>query len=48
MTIDIEVAGLGDDNVGNTSANCMRQVTGVELVLTCLSAHGVRRPHPAL
>jgi dephospho-CoA kinase len=32
MTIDIEVAGLGD--ASEYVANCMRQVTGVELVLT--------------
>jgi hypothetical protein len=32
MTIDIEVAGLGD--TAEYVANCMRQITGVELVLT--------------
>jgi acetolactate synthase small subunit len=33
LAIDIEIAGLGDDTVEYV-ANCMRQVTGVELVLT--------------
>jgi len=32
LTIDIEVAGLGD--TAEYVANCMRQITGVELVLT--------------
>jgi len=32
LTIDIEVAGLGD--AAEYVANCLRQVTGVELVLT--------------
>ena len=33
LTIDIEIAGLERDTVEYV-ANCMRQVTGVELVLT--------------
>jgi len=32
LTIDIEVAGLGD--TAEYVANCMRQIAGVELVLT--------------
>jgi acetolactate synthase regulatory subunit len=32
LTIDIEVAGLGD--AAEYVANCLRQITGVELVLT--------------
>jgi hypothetical protein len=32
LTIDIEVAGLGD--TAEYVANCMRQISGVELVLT--------------
>jgi hypothetical protein len=32
LTIDIEVAGLGD--TADYVANCMRQIAGVELVLT--------------
>jgi acetolactate synthase small subunit len=32
LTIDIEVAGLGD--AADYVANCVRQITGVELVLT--------------
>ena len=33
LTVDIEMAGL-DRNTVEYVANCMRQVTGVELVLT--------------
>ena len=32
LTIDIEVAGLGD--AAEYVANCLRQITGVEIVLT--------------
>jgi len=32
LTVDIEVAGLGD--TAEYVANCMRQISGVELVLT--------------
>ena len=32
LTIDIEVAGLGE--ASEYVANCLRQITGVELVLT--------------
>jgi hypothetical protein len=32
LTIDIEIAGLGD--TAEYVANCMRQVPGVEIVLT--------------
>jgi hypothetical protein len=32
LTIDIEVAGLGD--ASDYIANCLRQITGVEVVLT--------------
>lgn len=32
LTIDIEVAGLGD--TADYVANCLRQITGVEVVLT--------------
>jgi acetolactate synthase small subunit len=32
LTIDIEVAGLGD--ASDYVANCLRQITGVEVVLT--------------
>jgi acetolactate synthase small subunit len=32
LTIDIEVAGLGD--TAEYVANCLRQISGVELVLT--------------
>jgi acetolactate synthase small subunit len=32
LTIDIEVAGLGD--TAEYVANCMRQISGVEVVLT--------------
>lgn len=33
LSIDVRVAGLGDDTVEYV-ANCMRQITGVEVVLT--------------
>jgi|HubBroStandDraft_6_1064221.scaffolds.fasta_scaffold650286_2 hypothetical protein len=33
LSIDIEIAGLDRDTVAYV-ANCMRQITGVELVLT--------------
>jgi hypothetical protein len=32
LTIDVEVAGLGD--TADYVANCLRQITGVEVVLT--------------
>jgi acetolactate synthase regulatory subunit len=33
LTIDVEVAGLGD-TAADYVANCLRQITGVEVVLT--------------